>query len=133
MKEVAAAIPDPNHYEISRNGFLPDELPLQSLPDPYYAPWESIISNFQLLLQSDNLRTSIKHMPTLGTSKLKRKEEWRRAYVLLAFMTHGYIWGGQKPSEVCFPSFHEISCLPDNRLEAAIANLYPILRNIELS
>ncbi|KAJ4294687.1 tryptophan 2,3- dioxygenase [Collariella sp. IMI 366227] len=68
-------------YGISpTHGFLPDVLPLTRLPDPYYNKWEAIVANLQGLILSKRL-------------------QWRRAYMLLCFMAHGYIWGGDSPSE----------------------------------
>lgn len=94
-------LPSLADYGISpTTGFLPEETPLQRLPDPYYAKWESIVTNLQALLLSHRLRPTIDNMPILSTAKLKTEPEWRRAYVLMAFMLHGYIWGGDTPAEV---------------------------------
>jgi len=90
-------------FDISpENGFLPTELPLELLPDPYYHKWESIVANLQALLLSKRLRGVIERLPTLSTTRLEHVSEWRRAYMLLGFMTHAYIWGGDKPQEVTF-------------------------------
>ena len=96
------AIPSLEDYGISPDyGFLPDELPLELLPDPYYNRWEAVVANLQALILSRRLREVIHRLPILSTSNLLHPAEWRRAYMLLAFMTHGYIWGGDKPEEVC--------------------------------
>ncbi|KAI9737270.1 MAG: hypothetical protein M1818_005803 [Claussenomyces sp. TS43310] len=81
------------------NGFLPDELPLQSLPSLYYSRWEEIMKDLPSLLQGHLLRQSIDVLPILSTSNLKSEPEWRRAYVILCFLTHSYIWGGELPSQ----------------------------------
>ncbi|KAB2579476.1 putative indoleamine -dioxygenase pyrrole protein [Lasiodiplodia theobromae] len=92
------------HYRVSHeNAFLPDRLPLQRLPDPYYAEWESVIEILPQLLRSGELISAINDLPILETSRLSSEEEWRRAYVILGFFTHAYIWGGEKPSEVLPP------------------------------
>lgn len=97
-------IPRLEDYGISAKcGFLPSELPLQRLPHPAYDKWERIINNFQSLLLSKRLRIVIDRLPVLPTSHLETEPEWRRAYSMLAFMAHGYIWGGEKPSEVLPP------------------------------
>ena len=89
------------HYRVSHNNaFLPDQLPLQRLPDPYYAEWESVIEELPELLRSGAFIPAINELPVLDTSRLRSEEEWRRAYVILGFFTHAYIWGGEKPSEV---------------------------------
>jgi indoleamine 2,3-dioxygenase len=101
---MLAPIPRLEDYGLSPNtGFLPAELPLQRLPHPAYDKWERIINNFQSLLLSKRLRTVIDRLPVLPTSHLETEPEWRRAYSMLAFMAHGYIWGGEKPSEVLPP------------------------------
>ncbi|KAH7034231.1 Indoleamine 2,3-dioxygenase [Macrophomina phaseolina] len=92
------------HYQVSHeNGFLPDQLPLQRLSDAYYAEWETVIEALPELLRSGELIPAINELPVLQTSNLTSEEEWRRAYVILAFFTHAYIWGGEKPSEVLPP------------------------------
>jgi indoleamine 2,3-dioxygenase len=94
-------VPVLSDYGISpENGFLPDRLPLQHLPDPYYNKWESIVANLQALLLSKRLRGIIHDLPVLTTAGLEDESEWQRAYMMLAFMAHGYIWGGETPSEV---------------------------------
>jgi indoleamine 2,3-dioxygenase len=96
------AIPSLEEYGISPEyGFLPEELPLELLPDPYYNRWEAVVANLQALILSRRLREVVKRLPILSTSHLLHSAEWRRAYMLLAFMTHGYIWGGDEPAEVC--------------------------------
>jgi len=94
-------IPQIHNYGISKDfGFLPTEPPLERLPDPYYTKWEAIITNLQALILSRRLRQVAHALPILSTSHLETPAEWRRAYVILAFMTHGYIWGGDVPEEV---------------------------------
>lgn len=84
-----------------RNGFLPDTLPLQKLNDPYYSTWEEVVADLPALLTAGNLRQAVDSLPILSTSKLQKESEWRRAYVVLAFITHAYIWGGEQPKDVC--------------------------------
>ena len=94
-------IPVLSDYGLSPEyGFLPPEQPLETLTDPYYAKWEAIILNLQPLLLSKRLRQTVNRLPVLSTSRLTTTPEWRRAYVCLAFMLHGYVWGGDKPAEV---------------------------------
>ncbi|OGM47649.1 indoleamine 2 [Aspergillus bombycis] len=42
-------------------------------------------------------------MPILSVLHLQTEPEWRRAYVLLTFMLHGYIWGCPNPVEIIPP------------------------------
>lgn len=93
-------IPILSDYGISpARGFLPDVLPLTRLPDPYYNKWEAIAANLQALVLSRRLRGVIDRLPVLSTTGLEHDAEWRRAYSLLCFMAHGYIWGGDSPSD----------------------------------
>ncbi|ROW07641.1 hypothetical protein VPNG_06817 [Cytospora leucostoma] len=93
-------IPVLSKYGISpTHGFLPEVLPLTRLPDPYYNKWEAIAANLQALILSRRLRGVIDRLPVLSTIGLEHDAEWRRAYSLLVFMAHGYIWGGDSPSE----------------------------------
>lgn len=94
-------IPSLDDYAISPEyGFLPKELPLERLPDPYYNRWEAVVVNLQALVLSRRLREVVTRLPVLSTSNLHHPAEWRRAYMLLAFISHAYIWGGDKPEEV---------------------------------
>lgn len=58
------------------------------------------MNNFQSLLLSKRLRAVIDKLPVLPAVHLETEAEWRRAYMVLTFLAHGYIWGGDKPSEV---------------------------------
>ena len=94
-------LPRLEDYDISSlNGFLPDDTPLEILPDIYYAKWEALVKNLQALLLSKRLRDVVQDLPVITASRLRRPAEWRRAYVLLSFIAHAYIWGGDRPEEV---------------------------------
>ena len=94
-------VPHPEDYGVSpETGFLPPELPLQCLPHPVYDRWERIINNFQSLLLSKKLRPVIDKLPIIPPVHLHSEAEWRRAYSVLTFLAHGYIWGGEEPAEV---------------------------------
>lgn len=97
-------LPELSDYEVSPvNGFLPNEVPLDILPDTYYQPWETIVRNFQSLLLTKRLRRVVDALPILGTHSLLTKSEWQRAYSILGFIAHGYIWGGDTPTDVVPP------------------------------
>ena len=92
---------DLSSFDVSpQNGFLPDELPLKRLSDPYYDSWEAIISHISSLLKSRNLRQTVKALPILSTSRLTSQREWQRAYLILSYMTHAHIWEAGGPSQV---------------------------------
>ncbi|CBX98838.1 similar to indoleamine 2,3-dioxygenase [Plenodomus lingam JN3] len=98
-------LPRLSDYDVSpRNGFLPDEVPLDILPDRYYQPWETVVRNFQSLILAKRLRRVVDALPVLETDLLLTEAEWRRAYSILAFIAHGYIWGGDRPSDIVPPS-----------------------------
>lgn len=95
-------IPILSDYGIDpQRGFLPPELPLTSLPDPYYAKWETVIEKVQALILSRRIRTTVQRLPVLSTAYLNTEAEWQRAYVVLTLMLHAYVWGGDIPEEVC--------------------------------
>lgn len=95
-------IPRLADYGISETyGFLPTELPLQRLSNSYYEPWEVIAQNLQALILAKRIRQLVDALPILSVDRLGKDEaEWRRAYVVLGYLTHSYIWGGDKPSQV---------------------------------
>lgn len=93
-------IPKLEDYDISpKTGFLPEELPLEKLEDPYYAPWEQIAQNLPALILTRNLRGLVDKMPLLSTDHLKTEPNWRRACSILSFMAHGYVWAGDEPHD----------------------------------
>jgi indoleamine 2,3-dioxygenase len=104
------AIPRLSDYDVSpHNGFLPDEIPLDILPDTYYQPWENVVRNFQSLILAKRLRRIIDTLPVLETDLLLTEAEWRRAYSILAFLAHGYIWGGDKPVDVSLKNLYLVA------------------------
>ncbi|GBB93036.1 hypothetical protein RclHR1_00210032 [Rhizophagus clarus] len=88
------SVPRLEDYDISPStGFLPSTPPLECLPDSYYEPWETLISMFHNLLLAGRLREYVKKLPILKTDRLKTPEEYRRAFLVLSFIAHGYVWG----------------------------------------
>lgn len=85
----------------TENGFLPDVNPLPRLSA--YVEWEDLVDEIPFLLKEGLFRQHADALPILDTSNLHEEDEWRRAYHLLSFMTHSYIWGGKVPSEVNEP------------------------------
>lgn len=53
---------------------------------------------------SKRLRGVVDRLPVLSTEFLLTEPEWQRAYVVLSFMVHAYIWGGETPSDIVPPS-----------------------------
>lgn len=93
-------IPKPEDYDVSVvNGFLPNEPPIERLSDAYYEPWEYVMKNLQGLILSKRLREVVEKLPVLSTEYLADEPQWRRAYSVLAFIAHAYIWVGDRPCE----------------------------------
>jgi len=102
---MVAQIPHLADFDVSvENGFLPTQPPLDNLPDEYYKPWEDVVKNLQGLILSKRLREVVEKLPVLSTDRLQDAQQWRRAYSILGFITHAYIWGGNKPAERIPPS-----------------------------
>ncbi|KAM4065914.1 indoleamine 2,3-dioxygenase [Hirsutella rhossiliensis] len=98
-------IPALDDYGLSpTHGFLPETLPLTRLPDPYYHKWEAVAANLQAAVLSRRLRGVVDGLPVLSTVGLEHDAEWRRAYSLLCFIAHAYIWGGDEPADRLPPS-----------------------------
>ena len=87
-------------FGVTSNAFLPEHSPLKVLPDVYYQPWELVISHLPALIRYNDIRRAVDTLPVLGTHRLRSEAEWRRAYSVLAFLTHAYVWGGEKPAQV---------------------------------
>ena len=87
-------------FSVTKNAFLPQERPSKHLKDPYYEPWELVAQHLPELIREDRIRPAIDALPVLSTERLRSEADWRRAYVILGFLTHAYVWGGDQPSEV---------------------------------
>jgi indoleamine 2,3-dioxygenase len=87
-------------FEVSQNGFLPEELPLQRLTGSFYESWELVLDQLPLLLSTSSLRSKVDELEVLSTARLSSQREWQRAYLILSFLTHAYIWESGGPSEV---------------------------------
>lgn len=119
------SLPRLEDYHVSAvNGFLPTESPLEILPDPYYRPWENVLRNLQPLILSKRLRGLIDDLPVLSTDFLKSSQEWRRAYMILAFLSHAYIWGGDIPCERVPPPISIPFTATCHRLELPLVATY---------
>lgn len=92
-------------YAVTLNGFLPETAPLGRLPNPYYAPWETLVESLSTLVESKALRSQVDKLPVLSTEHLASEQEWRRACVVLGFLAHAYIWGGDVAADVS-PCLH---------------------------
>jgi indoleamine 2,3-dioxygenase len=60
-------------------------------------------------LAEHTLRAQVDRLPILSTDHLATEPEWRRACVILGFLTHAYIWGGDSAAEVCQTTTYPIN------------------------
>lgn len=91
---------DLSKFAVSRNAFIPEDSPPKMLSDSYYEPWELVAHNLPELIEAGRIHDAIRELPVLSTDCLTSEAEWRRAYVILSFFTHAYIWGGDIPEQV---------------------------------
>ncbi|CAI4034479.1 hypothetical protein SMKI_10G2720 [Saccharomyces mikatae IFO 1815] len=97
-------LPVLKEYRISSDhGFLDDRLPLARLSSNKYMKWEEIVAKLPSLLQEGSkVRTVIDELEVLDLddSILGEVRELRRAYSILGFMAHAYIWASGTPQDV---------------------------------
>ncbi|KAK7208611.1 Indoleamine 2,3-dioxygenase [Myxozyma melibiosi] len=103
-------IPSPEDYDISLStGFVPSTLPLARIPDPYYSPWEAVASNVHFLIMARQIRPVVDSpaFPLLSVDRLRSTPERRRAYSILGFIAHAYIWAGPSACDHLPPQLAE--------------------------
>ena len=79
-------------------GFIPREEPEKALSDTF-KPWEELVAKLPVLLSTKCLRKKATSLPLVLPEELSclSEREWWRAYVLLCYICHAYIWGeGEK-------------------------------------
>ena len=87
-----AKLMDLSKYNISTGrGFLPSIDPVLSLPQVFTA-WEDIGARLPELIREKRVRQEVALLPNFPLSELEREEEWWRAFCLLAFVSHSYVW-----------------------------------------
>lgn len=91
---------DLKEFNITRNAFLPADSPSTLLSDSYYEPWELVARHLAELIDNGGIRDVVVQLPLLKTDRLVSEADWRRAYVILAYITHAYVWGGDEAEEV---------------------------------
>ncbi|KAH7058422.1 Indoleamine 2,3-dioxygenase [Linnemannia elongata] len=95
-KPNAGPLPVPvlEDYDISPvTGFVPHDQPLPRLPQAYFQPWEETMDQLNHLIDSRQLRAKVDQWPVLDVTQLTSLRERQRAYVVLSFVAHSYIWG----------------------------------------
>lgn len=87
-------------YDVSaRTGFLPTEFPDTCLLHPSYAPWEQLVANLPALILSRRIRSLCDKLGEISTANLGSEPQWRRAYLVLGFLAHAYVWAGSEPAD----------------------------------
>jgi indoleamine 2,3-dioxygenase len=80
-------------------GFLPFEDPLIQLPKPFDA-WEDVALQLPKLFATDQLRRTLLALPPFPFEDLRDSRERERAMVLLSYLGHAYVWGGDRPETI---------------------------------
>lgn len=108
---MAPQIPNLDKYGLSRTlGFLSDESPLTSFANDYFSKWDDLASKLPELTRTRSIAGRIHELPLLSASRLVTEVEFRRAYVVLSFLIHSYIWAGSQdgtPLDVIPPQLAE--------------------------
>jgi len=79
-------------------GFLPEDLPLQKLCGQFDA-WENIVADLPALILAGQIRDRIDSLPILDVGKLHNVREQHRAYSVLGFLIHAYVWSPPEPRD----------------------------------
>lgn len=110
---MSLKVPSLDDFGLStRRGFLSDDPPLTAFDNAYFAQWDALVSDLPNLISTHAVRQKIKSLPILDAAKLSTRLEYQRAYVVLAFLVHAYVWAGgsdseRKPEEVVPPQLAE--------------------------
>lgn len=92
-KMTSNIIPNLADYGISKEtGFLPSPPPLCRL-SVYFEEWEQIMDHLNALTLSGKLREKVQRLSELSVEKLGSKAEDRRAFIVLTFIAHSYMYG----------------------------------------
>ena len=82
-------------FDISeKTGFVPETPALRRLSHETFSRWEEVMDHLPKLIKERRLREEIDSLPAVEFSErtLKTAREWQRAYVVLCFLSQGYIW-----------------------------------------
>ncbi|KAH3686815.1 hypothetical protein WICPIJ_002212 [Wickerhamomyces pijperi] len=94
-------LPNLQDYDISpKSGFLPEDKPISRLSSATYTQWEVIMDSLPSLILTKRIRKVIENLPVLSIDEISGdKPELRRAYSILCFMAHAYVWNVDVPSD----------------------------------
>lgn len=112
---MEARIPDLDAFGISPTlGFLSSHAPLTAFSGTHYSAWDELVQQLPKLIASRTLKDAIDSLCMLNTDKLSGELDHQRAYVVLAFLIHAYVWDGSNdhvpiskiPSQLSEPFLH---------------------------
>ncbi|KAL2202616.1 indoleamine 2,3-dioxygenase subfamily [Sarocladium strictum] len=90
-------LPDLDAFDISPTlGFLSNHPPLPSFSNPHFAQLDELVANLSVHINNGTLRQRVDNLPHLDHSHLSSDQEYKRAYLVLGFLIHAYVWGGPK-------------------------------------
>ena len=84
----------------SKTGFLPPQ-PVKALQGDYFSEWEKLVQGLRLLIRDKCVKRAVEDLPEVEFSDrtLSTEEEWQRAYVILSFIAHSFIFETRNASE----------------------------------
>ena len=92
-------MPEPSRYGISpKYGFLSAHHPLSQFSNRYYKPWDDIIPDLHRSISNNTLNKAVANLPHLTADKLDSDLDYRRAYVILAFLINASVWHTKPPN-----------------------------------
>lgn len=83
----------------AERGYLPLTDPLTRLPHEFDA-WEGVAGDLPKLLVAHRVRDAIHALPPFPLDAIRDERHLRRAMMILSFLGHAYVWGGERPATV---------------------------------
>jgi indoleamine 2,3-dioxygenase len=108
MAEDMASSFSLENFDISmETGFLPAQEPLKTLPEKFRT-WDDIADRLKQLIRSQQVREKVENLPMVTEEDLAEglsdEAQWWRAYVVLSYICHAYVWcEGEKGAACSLP------------------------------
>ncbi|OKL60566.1 hypothetical protein UA08_03942 [Talaromyces atroroseus] len=99
-------LPTLEAYDVSpRTGFLREIVSCESHLHPYFHPWYfhpwiRVTRDLQSLIKDNRIRSVVDGLLVLSRERLETTSQRKKAYSMLGFICHAYIWGGQEPADL---------------------------------
>ena len=103
-------------FQIDRvRGFLPTRDPATSLPGEFSA-WEQATAEIPKFLVAGRIRSAVRDLPLIHASSLTDIRLVERAMLLLSYLAHAYVFGGDGPephlpAAIAVPWYHVANLL----------------------